>query len=78
VDGIAWPAFYEIRIAGRLDRRWAMWFEGLQISSRGSETVLSGDVRDQSALRGVLDKLCDFGVTVVAIRRLYRLEGEEE
>jgi hypothetical protein len=33
---------YEIRIDGILDGRWAAWFEGLQVSSDGDETVIAG------------------------------------
>ena len=44
------PARYEIRVAGVLDGRWAAWFDGLQISGQGEETVICGLVADQPAL----------------------------
>ena len=69
VDGPAWPAFYEVRVAGQLDDRWSEWFGGLQIRRQGRETILSGAVRDQSTLRDVLDQLRDLGLVVVAVRR---------
>lgn len=47
-------AHYEIRVEGVLDRYWTAWFEGLQITSDGSQTVLSGPLTDQAALHGVL------------------------
>ena len=34
------PAWYEIRVAGVPDGRWAAWFDGLQISGQGEETVI--------------------------------------
>jgi hypothetical protein len=51
------PAQYEIRLAGVLDSRWAAWFNGLQVSSQGEETVICGLLADQPALRGLLTKV---------------------
>jgi hypothetical protein len=64
-------AGYEIRLRGRLDDRWAAWFEGLTLS-RGDDgtTVLRGRVADQAALHGVLGKVRDLGLPLVAVRRV--------
>jgi hypothetical protein len=64
------PAQYEIRVAGVLDGRWADWFNGLQISSQGEETVIYGPVADQSALHGLLTKVRDLGLCLISVRRL--------
>jgi hypothetical protein len=40
-------ARYKIRVNGILDGRWTAWVEGLQVSSGGEETVISGAVADQ-------------------------------
>jgi hypothetical protein len=65
-----WPARYEIRLEGVLDRRWSEWFEGLDIRRDGDDTVLSGTLPDQSALHGVLEKVRDLGLCVITLRRL--------
>ena len=39
VNASGGSARYEIRVAGVLDARWAAWFNGLQISGQGDETV---------------------------------------
>jgi hypothetical protein len=70
VSGAGWPARYEVGLDGVLDGRWSDWFGGLQVSSEGDQTVLSGTLPDQSALHGVLDKVCDLGLTVITVRRL--------
>jgi hypothetical protein len=64
------PAWYEIRVAGALDSRWAAWFDGLQISSQGDQTVISGLVADQPALHGLLTKVRDLGLCLFSVRRV--------
>ncbi|HET7012537.1 MAG TPA: hypothetical protein VFI65_01415, partial [Streptosporangiaceae bacterium] len=55
-------ARYEIRIEGALDERWTSWFEGLQVTSEGEQTLMSGPLPDQPALHGVLVKVRDLGL----------------
>ena len=59
---------YEIRVKGILDERWATWFEGLQVSSDGEETVIAGPVADQAALHGLLTKVRDLGLFLIEER----------
>ena len=64
------PAQYEIRVAGVLDSRWAAWFNGLEISDQGDETVIRGLLEDQPALHGLLTKVRDLGLCLISVRRL--------
>jgi uncharacterized protein YbjT (DUF2867 family) len=52
----ATPARYEIRVEGALGEDWSAWFDGHQVASEGSETVISGVIADQSALHGLLNR----------------------
>ena len=61
---------YEVRVKGVLDGRWAAWFEGLQVSSDGEETVIAGPVADQAALHGLLTKVRDLGLFLISVRHL--------
>jgi hypothetical protein len=61
---------YQIRVKGILDRRWAAWFEDLQVSSDGEETVISGPVADQAALHGLLIKVRDLGLFLISVRHV--------
>ena len=61
---------YEIRVKGVLDGRWAAWFEDLQVSSDGQETLISGPVADQAALHGLLAKVRDLGLFLISVRHL--------
>jgi len=70
VSGTVPSAGYEIRVEGVLDQRWTAWFEGLEITSDYSQTVISGPVTDQAALHGLLNRVCDLGLVLVSVRRL--------
>jgi hypothetical protein len=61
---------YEIRVKGILDGRWTTWFEGLQVSSHGEDTVISGSVADQAAVHGLLTKVRDLGLFLISVRHL--------
>ena len=59
---------YEIRLKGHLDDKWADWFDGLTITRADSgETLLRGPVVDQAALHGVLRKVRDLGLPLIAV-----------
>jgi hypothetical protein len=61
---------YDIRVKGILDQRWSAWFEDLEVSSDGEETVISGPVADQAALHGLLTKIRDLGLFLISVRHL--------
>lgn len=59
----------EIQIEGHLDEKWAEWFEGFDfIYPETGGTLLAGSVPDQAALYGVIAKLRDLGMKLVAIK----------
>ena len=61
---------YEIRLKGHLEPRWAGWFDGLTLTQEGDgTTVLSGSVADQAALYGLLGKVRDLGLPLIAVNR---------
>ncbi len=68
------PAHYEIRVRGKLDDHWSDWCGGLRFTSEAVEdgslvTTLTGTVADQAALRGILVKLWDLGLTLLSVNR---------
>lgn len=57
-----------IRIEGHLDPSWQAWFEGLAIVPQEDGTSrLTGSLRDQAALYGILAKLRGLGLTLLAL-----------
>ncbi len=61
----------EIRVQGRLDQRWSTWFDGLTISYQAEDiTVLSGTLADEAALHGILIKVRDRALPLLAVSRV--------
>ena len=70
-DEKAQPMIYQIRIKGHLDHKWADWFSGLSITSLDNgETLLTGPILDQAALHGLLRKVRDVGLPLVAVMQV--------
>ena len=62
------PGWYEIRLKGHLNVRWASWFDGLQLTHEGDGTTLiRGPVVDQAALHGLLRSVRDLGLPLVSV-----------
>jgi hypothetical protein len=62
---------YEIRITGHLEDRWADWFDGMTLDRRDDgTTVITGDVVDQSALHGLIQRVRDLGLPLVSVSRI--------
>ncbi len=64
------PEHYQIRVKGRLERRWESWFDGLRLSIDHDTTLLEGSLVDQAALYGVLLKIRDLGLPLLSVQRL--------
>jgi hypothetical protein len=63
--------YYEIRLEGHLDPRWAAWFDGLTLTHEtDGTTVLHGPVIDQAALHGLLQKVRDLGLPLVSVAQV--------
>ena len=67
-------ASYCIKVQGRLDETWSDRLAGMQIktSSRGDikVTILSGNVRDQAELLGVLNSLYELHLPLLSLEIL--------
>ncbi|KAE8763918.1 hypothetical protein [Georgenia thermotolerans] len=64
------PRWYEIRVQGRLDARWAAWFDGLSVLATDDGTTLRGPVADQAALHGVLQRVRDVGLPLLSVTQV--------
>jgi hypothetical protein len=63
-------AHYEIIVRGILGDRWCDWFEGMTIKSSDGVTKITGNVVDQAALYGLLDRVRDLGMVLISVTRV--------
>ena len=65
------PATYQIRLEGRLGPQWTAWFADMTVTpGDNGETLLTGPVVDQAALHGLLRKVRDLGLPLLAVTRI--------
>lgn len=58
----------EVCVKGHLDQSWNKWLDGLTFTyTEQGETILTGEVKDQAALYGLIAKLRDLGVMLIAV-----------
>jgi hypothetical protein len=72
---------YEIRVKGHLAARWSDWFDGLSLTQESDGTsVIRGSVIDQAALHGLLSKVRDLGLPLIAVMQLdsKQMKGTEK
>jgi hypothetical protein len=70
--------WYEIRLKGRLDARWAAWFDGLKFTHEHDGTTrIHGPVVDQAALHGLLRRVRDLGLPLLSVMRVEPAQARE-
>ena len=63
--------FFEIRVKGHLNNQWSDWLEGLEMElCDDGEMILTGDIVDQAALLGVLNKLNRLNLTLLSVTQV--------
>jgi len=61
---------YQIRVKGLLGSQWSEWFDGLTVLPAGDdETILRGTIVDQAALHGLIGKVRNLALPLLAITR---------
>jgi hypothetical protein len=69
------PARYRLRLQGAHKNGWSDWLDDLAVAVEygepqtgpGAVTVLTGSVRDQSALFGLLSYIRDLGMPLISV-----------
>lgn len=68
--------YVEIRIKGTLKEDWSDWLEGLSISHQADgETVLNGQIPDQSALLGLLNRIHGLNLQLLSFSKSDKAES---
>jgi hypothetical protein len=64
------PGRYRIVVRGALSERFSSAFDGMTLHVADGLTSLEGDVRDQSELFGMLERVRDLGLELVRVEPL--------
>ena len=68
--------YVKIRIKGTLKKDWSDWLEDLIVSSQSSgETVLSGQLTDQAALLGLLNRIHGLNLQLLSFSQADKAES---
>ena len=67
------PARYRIKIQGKYNEIWSDWMDDLEINTICQEkgtaiTILTGIVRDQAGLHGLLNRIRDLGIPLLSVQ----------
>jgi hypothetical protein len=61
---------YRIVVRSELSDRYAVAFEGMQMEAKNGQTILTGEVKDQPHLFGILDRLNALGLVLLSVQAL--------
>jgi hypothetical protein len=62
------PTMYQICVRGRVTERLGSALEGMRLESGAKESVFIGEIRDQSQLYGLLNRVRDLGLDLVSVQ----------
>jgi hypothetical protein len=61
---------YRIVVRSELTDRYASAFEGMEMETKNGQTILSGEVKDQPHLFGILDRLNSLGLELLSVQAI--------
>ncbi len=56
-----------IKVKGHLDIKWKDWFEGMDIIYDEDNTILSGNIKDEAFLHGILNRIRDLNLKLISV-----------
>lgn len=57
----------EILVKGRLDKKRQIWFEDMTFNYVDSNTIICGEIKDESHLHGILNKIRDLNMKLISV-----------
>lgn len=57
----------DIIVEEHLDKDRMNWFEGMVISYEGTNTMLSGNIKDEAHLHGILNQIRDLNLKLISV-----------
>ncbi|MDT5031171.1 MAG: hypothetical protein QOC94_1342 [Actinoplanes sp.] len=71
------PTMYRICVRGHVSERLAPAFEGMVLEAGGADTEITGEIRDQSQLYGLLERVRDLGLDLICAYPTAATIGDE-
>ncbi len=65
-------ATYQLVVRGELDTRFELVFTGMELSQVEGTTVMTGKVRDDAELYGLVERIAELGLELVSIQQVVR------
>lgn len=63
-------ATYQLVVRGELDTRFELVFTGMELSQVEGTTVMTGKVRDDAELYGLVERIAELGLELVSIQQI--------
>lgn len=57
----------KIMIKGHLDKKWKNSFDGMKVNYDGDNTVLSGKIKDEAFMHGILNRIRDLNLKLISV-----------
>ena len=57
----------EFKVEGLLDKKWKSSFEGMEIGYEGNNTILTGNLKDEAHLHGILNQIRDLNLKLISV-----------
>ena len=57
----------KIEVEGHLDKKWKDWFDGMEITYEGDNTILSGSIKDEASIHGILNLIRDLYLKLISV-----------
>jgi hypothetical protein len=58
---------YRIVVRGELSQRYAVAFEGMEMEVKSGQTILTGEIKDDPHLHGILDRIGALGLRLLSV-----------
>jgi hypothetical protein len=58
---------YRIVVRGELSERYAVAFEGMEMEVKSGRTILTGEIKDEPHLHGILDRIGSLGLMLISV-----------
>jgi hypothetical protein len=57
----------KITIQGHLDKIWKNCFEDMEISYEGNNTMITGNLKDEAHMHGILNQIRDLNLKLISV-----------